>query len=354
MVRSMLGVTALAVLVAVCPCSAFAVDVDTGPQSDGSTTRAKPNLLETNQADESFEAGRALLKDKRYAEACPKFAESQRHDPASGTLLALAYCQELSGVLATSWANYVAAARLAEHDGQKDRQSAATERAQALAERLSRLTVVVPQELLSLPHFQVLLDGVELERASFGIPIPMDGGAHAFVATAPNRSPWSSTVTLSGERDNKTLVLPILDRVRPARPPSVGVVAPPLIEQSSSRSLKLASLALAAGSVIGLGLGTVFALRAESKNTESNAKGCNAQGCDGQGTALRNDALGFARTSTWAFVAGGALAAGSITLYLASNTSSKSNSNSGSTQSAPRIEGTFALGAPTVSVAGNF
>src|SRR5882724_5078619 len=70
-----------------------------------------------SQADETFLLGRALLKDRRYAEACPKFQQSQVEDPASGTLLALAYCQELSGLLASSLSSYLAAAQLAEHEG---------------------------------------------------------------------------------------------------------------------------------------------------------------------------------------------------------------------------------------------
>src|SRR5882724_8884696 len=83
----------------------------------------------TSPADETFLLGRALLKDKRYAEACPKFQQSQAQDPASGTLLALAYCQELSGLLASSLSSYLAAARLAEKEGDTARQAAAGERA---------------------------------------------------------------------------------------------------------------------------------------------------------------------------------------------------------------------------------
>src|SRR3954462_13991142 len=98
----------------------------------GSTARAEPPSS-ANPADETFLAGKELLKDKRYAEACAKFQESQTADPASGTLLALAYCQELSGLLASSWASYIAAANLAQREGHPERQAAANERAEALA-----------------------------------------------------------------------------------------------------------------------------------------------------------------------------------------------------------------------------
>ena len=77
---------------------------------------------DTTKADETFHAGRELMKDGKLAEACPKFEESQKADPAPGTLLALAYCQELSGLLASAHANYLAAADLASKEGQPEKQ----------------------------------------------------------------------------------------------------------------------------------------------------------------------------------------------------------------------------------------
>ena len=309
-----------------------------------------------SSADETFLLGRALLKDKRYAEACPKFQQSQAQDPASGTLLALAYCQELSGLLATAWSSYLAAARLAEHEGHADRQAAASERAQALAARISSVTLNVPPELLELPGFRVSRDGVELERASFGVPIPLDGGSHVFVATAAGRVSWTNTVTLRSESDQKTLLLPLLGLPEPApiaaAKESPKTAAPPAADSGkgdSSVTLKRASLVLAAGSLVGLGLGSAFALSAKSQNDESNANGhCDGTGCDPRGVDLRNDALSTARISTWTFVASGALAAASITLYLEALHSSSDKKH------AAQVQANVSLAGPRVFLSGSF
>jgi hypothetical protein len=254
-------------------------------------------------------------------------------------------------------ANYFAAAQLAEREGQSQRQAAAAERARSLGARVSKLTVVVPPELLSLPGFHLLRDGIEFERASFGIPIPIDGGTHAFIATAPNRAPWSSTVTLYSERDQKTLVLPILDAAQAM--PSKDVAA--LEVDDSKRQLRVAAFAVGAGGALALGAATVFALSAVSKNNQSNADGnCGPGGCGPRGTELRNEALSAARVSTWSFVAGGLLLSGGVTLY-AISLSSKSSATSSSLSSLPpsssvptTISGGVAYGAPSLVVTGSF
>src|SRR5690606_16024442 len=117
-----------------------------------------------------------------------------------------------SGLLASSWANYLAASDLAAKEGQTERQAAASERAKALSERYSTLTIVVPAELSSLPGLRILRDGIEVDRSAYNGKIPLNGGMHSIEATAPGRERWSGAITLQQEADHKTVTLPILSR----------------------------------------------------------------------------------------------------------------------------------------------
>src|SRR5262245_34891354 len=57
-----------------------------------------------------FREGRALMKEGNLTAACPKLAESLRFDPAVGTLMNLAECEEREGKTASAWQRWGAAA----------------------------------------------------------------------------------------------------------------------------------------------------------------------------------------------------------------------------------------------------
>ena len=309
---------------------------------------------DATKADETFHAGHQLLKDGKFADACPKFEESQRADPASGTLLALAYCQELSGLLASACSNYRAAADLAAKEGQTERQKAAAERAEALAKRVSTITVQVPAELSQQPGLQIRRDGIALERTAYNVAIPLNGGTHAIEVTAPGFERWAGVVTLQNEADHKTLALPLLEREssafipltgqrhsadarQPAPPPS----APP--EANTVRVMRQASLAMGIGSAVAVGFGVTFGIAAKSRNDASNRDGhCDATGCDVYGSERRSAALDAAVVSTWSFVAAGALGAGAIVLYFSAESKSA------------HLATSVVDGAPRVSLRGSF
>jgi len=69
------------------------------------------------QAVELFDAAAALAEKGRYADACPKYAESYRLDPQLGAVLHLADCLEHNGELASAYAAFREASELAAKKG---------------------------------------------------------------------------------------------------------------------------------------------------------------------------------------------------------------------------------------------
>jgi hypothetical protein len=151
--------------------------------------QAPPPATNKVAAEALFEDGRRLVAAGSFAEACPKFADSQRLDPSPGTLLNLASCYEKLGRSATAWATYREAASAANAAGRGEYLATAQRHAEALAPTLARVTVTVAEPMEGL---QVLRDGVRVERAEWGAPIPIDPGTHSIEASAAGHKGWTS------------------------------------------------------------------------------------------------------------------------------------------------------------------
>jgi tetratricopeptide (TPR) repeat protein len=161
-------------------------------------------------AEELYREARSLMDEKRYDEACKKFAESQRLDPATGTLLNLAACHEAMGLTATAWVEYGEALLAARRDQRPDRVQYAEERIRGVEPKLSRLAILVPPES-RIEGLEVRIDGALIGAAAWGVSAPIDPGPHKVAATAAGRKPWSAEVTIGAEADKQTIQVPLLE-----------------------------------------------------------------------------------------------------------------------------------------------
>jgi len=274
-------------------------------------------------AEALFNQGRELMTAGKYTEACPKFEASQQLDPGLGTMLNLAECYEKTGRTASAWAEYREAIPLARAAGSKPRLDLATERAQALQERLSTLTIRAMSGDDGDAHLEIRRDGVAVQRAELGAPIPVDPGEHVIEAAAPGRKPWASKVQVAGDAAKVSVEVPPLratDGAPAPTDPSPVTTTPANTASPSDRrpgsAQRVTGLVLGSAGVVGVGLGAFFGLQASSK--WSDAKGeCSdyPYGCSAHAADLRSSAHSSGTLSTVAFVAGGALLATGIVLY---------------------------------------
>jgi serine/threonine-protein kinase len=304
------------------------------------TAQARAQSAQSAAAAEVlFEEAKALMHDKRYAEACAKLAESNRLDAGIGTMLWLADCYEKNGQTASAWAEFVEAAELSEerHD---ERRKVARERAAALEPTLPKLTIdVAPSVSAAAPGLEVARDGAVVGRAVWGTPVPVDPGTHTLVARAAAHKTWQATVAVeSGGR--ATVTVPLLPPERapdapsrsasaPAnapeppvpstgkaytRAPAVGAGATQEPAGASQRTWGVVTGSVGLGAV---GVGLVLGWIAKSHLDDSNANDhCSADNrCDVTGTTDRHEALDTAMASTLTCIAGGVFLAAGVVLY---------------------------------------
>jgi hypothetical protein len=173
------------------------------------------------EAQGLFVEAMKLMGKKRYAEACEKFAQSQELDPGMGTQFRLAECYEKLGRLASAYEQFVAVADAAKGASKPDREAVARKRAADLEVRVAKLTIAIPPAVASLKDLEVRRDGVVVDKASWGTPIPVDPGDHVVTVKAPGKKPWETKVWAEGA--SKLLVT--LSALEDVAPPVVK--APP-------------------------------------------------------------------------------------------------------------------------------
>ena len=302
---------------------------------------------ESSRAQALFDDGKRLMGEGKFADACPKLAASQKLDPGAGTLMNLATCYEKNGQLASAWATYKDAAAASRSSGHADWETAARGRADKLQPDLARLVVNVPKES-RVAGLVVERDGTPLDPAELSTPMPIDSGAHTIRASAPGKKSWSTPITVGGPRTSSTVSVPALEAeggsgAAPLPPGGDRNITPkPTGDEGSTQ--RLVGLVAGGAGIVGLGLGTVFGLKAKSTYNDA-VSSCNADHqCTQSGLDKADDASSQATVSTISFIAGGVLLAGGAVLYL---TAPRAAPTTGSAAPARKVH--VSLGGPGVA-----
>jgi serine/threonine-protein kinase len=283
---------------------------------------AEPSSGEKAAAEALFQKGVELMAAGKAVEACEKFDGSQQLDPALGTILRLADCYERTGKTASAWALFQQAAATATAQGQSERNKIAAERANSVAQRLSRVQLTVDTRA-GKEGLLVKLNGKAIPAASWDAALPVDPGLQTIEVSAPGYLSWKTTVVAAAGPSTANVEVPALKPEPLQEPkaagPGVGVepvTAPERSERSNTQSV--VGYVVGGVGIVGLALGGVFAYRAYDKNQQSldQCRKGEPNACTEDGAALRKSAQSSGTIATAATIAGGALVATGITLLI--------------------------------------
>jgi hypothetical protein len=228
-------------------------------------------------ADLLFRQGRASADAGDYPHACVAFTESFRLDPAPGTMLNLADCEQHIGRLASAWGHFVHLEKVL--PATDERREVARERATTLAPRVPWMTVVLAPD--APPDARVFRDDVEIDSPSLGLLLPVDPGSHTLLIVAPGRDARTMAV-VAVERE----VVRVVVSLGPSSP-AAGVVSrvpavlpDPVVAREVARPAPTHTAAwlVGAAGIASLGVGTYFGARALAERSISDG-GCTGGVC---------------------------------------------------------------------------
>jgi hypothetical protein len=263
----------------------------------------------------------------RWADALPKLQAVLALRSSPKVRFTLGQAQEHVGQLAAAYETYGRVAADATAAGEGDVASLASSAQHAIEPRVPSLRVVV-----SGANADGASATIDDRAVQAGQPVRVDPGPHKVVATDAGGRATTANVTVR-ERDHVDVPLrlegpssatatppvPAVDGASP--PPQPAPNEQPTAESPSSGlgGVRIAALTAGGAGVVALGIGAYFGFDAISKNNASNAAGCDGSTavCSNQGAYdTRESAKSSATVSTVAFVAGGVLLAGGLTLWL--------------------------------------
>ena len=234
--------------------------------------------LERATARDAANSGRAAFEAGQFEKAIDQFTRAEQLVHAPPHLLYLARAQAKLGKLVAAHETYLKITReTLKPNAPKafsDAQGFAETELQAVDARLPYVTVTLqgaPAEGVSID-----MDGTLLPSAMIGIPLPTDPGQHVFKATG---SAVSEPVTLRiAEAAKQTVVLKahpvaVAPPTTPVTPVTAGTTStnppPPDAGSQGTSGLRVASYVSFGVGAIGLGVGTVFLLKAKSSDDEA-------------------------------------------------------------------------------------
>jgi hypothetical protein len=276
---------------------------------------------DTSQAAAAlFVQARAWMKAARYDEACRAFENSQRLDPASGTLLNLGVCRQAQGRTRSAYLAYQSGLALSQVEQNAEGERIARE---CIAKIEPALTRIVLSIRYPRPTLGVRLDGVAMDPGSWGKAVLIDPGSHEVESFGPDQDTWSTTFDIAGpvvrtlDVESPNVKISSHQAVAPALSarPSARTPSPPAASAPPPRSSwpLFAAVGAAGVGVLGTGYFGLVAQRAWDTRNDH----CPDGHCDRSAVTASERAARYARAADVAagLAALGGVAVVSIVIY---------------------------------------
>jgi hypothetical protein len=282
---------------AVASCAALAW---TSAPADAQTAQSgQPVATDTRALAETlFFTARGLMEAGRYPEACAKLSESYRLDPAAGTLLNLAVCNQKIGKIASAWGEFRDAQSDARRMSRPDREQLAGDAIKLLEPDLPFLEIKVPPLVRAIRGLEILRNGIPIQGAAWDTELPVDPGDVEVVERAPGYKPKTLHVTMANKQHASLDAVPL--ELAP-------IELPPVAFWNGRRAAGLLVFVAGAGAAVG---GSLFGIAAQNDKKNSDAACPNTFNL-GQlrCTQAGVDDMSSARTAAWLSDIGFGLAA---------------------------------------------
>lgn len=265
----------------------------------------------SSDADRKFEEGRTAATSGEYGRACALFRESYEIDPATGTLMNIADCEEHLGNTAEALEIFERA--LAQLPVSDDRISPVRQRIAELEKRVGRLVVALGRGAPSDARY--IIDGRPVDPDKMTHPIRVTPGTHVLSVTAIGYRGSRHRITLAAGQSTSMEVWPgpPLDDDTPRFSED---------EERARQKRRAARVWRAAGfGALGLGAASLWVgsvtgvLAIDRESTRSDH--CDAYNrCDAVGYDAAQSGKTLATWSTITMVGGAALAGAGLYLVL--------------------------------------
>lgn len=276
---------------------------------------ALSSTASADKTDKLFQKAKKLHADKKFADACPTYEQVDQMDPAVGSKLNVAKCYEDWGRLATAYAWYDQADKMAT--------AANDERAPKIKELIEELDVNVPRMTLKIPEDAdpdvidtITLDGKPLPGGWLNTQQRIDPGPHVieFVVNGQKKKKMAP-VERGGESE---ISLDIPKGTGKPRPKPDDKVKPPIVEPADpGKTRRYLGIGVGGAGVVAVGVAMVVTLSARSDYKAALTEHCmgSTSGCNETGFQITRDARSTANVATVITVIGLAAIGGGAALY---------------------------------------